>query len=91
MSLEQAEGFHRWCGKEGFYVATVNGFPYGTFHHAPVKQSVYLPDWRFTERLDYTKKLAELLAIWLPDGMTGSISTVPVGFRSCIGRQDFRW
>jgi hypothetical protein len=90
MSLEQAEGFHRWCGKGGFYVATVNGFPYGTFHHAPVKQSVYLPDWRFADRLDYTKKIAELLAIWLPDGMTGSISTVPVGFRSCIDRQDFR-
>jgi sugar phosphate isomerase/epimerase len=89
MSLDDAGDFLRWCREEEFYVATVNGFPYGTFHHAPVKQSVYLPDWRFTERLDYTKKLAELLAVWLPDGMTGSISTVPVGFRSCINREDF--
>jgi sugar phosphate isomerase/epimerase len=89
MSLEDADDFHRWCGEKGFYVATVNGFPYGTFHHEPVKQAVYLPDWRFTERLDYTKKLAELLAVWLPDGMTGSISTVPVGFRSCISDEDF--
>ncbi len=88
ITLEEAAGFHRWCREEGFYVATVNGFPYGTFHHAPVKQSVYLPDWRFVQRLDYTKKLAELLSIWLPEGMTGSISTVPVGFRPCISRED---
>ncbi len=89
ITLKEAAGFHRWCREEGFYVATVNGFPYGTFHHAPIKQSVYLPDWRFVERLDYTKKLAELLSIWLPEGMTGSISTVPVGFRPCISREDF--
>ncbi len=89
ITLKEAADFHRWCLEEGFYVATVNGFPYGTFHHAPVKQAVYLPDWRFVERLDYTKKLAELLSMWLPEGMTGSISTVPVGFRSCISREDF--
>ncbi len=89
MSLTDAGDFHRWCREGGFYVATVNGFPYGVFHHAPVKQAVYLPDWRFAERLDYTKRIAGLLAIWLPDGMTGSISTVPVGFRSCISQEDF--
>lgn len=89
ITLKEATRFHRWCLEEGFYVATVNGFPYGTFHHVPVKQSVYLPDWRFGERLDYTKKLAELLSMWLPEGMTGSISTVPVGFRSCISRENF--
>ncbi len=90
ITLSDAGDFQRWCREEGFYVATLNGFPYGTFHHAPVKQSVYLPDWRFVERLHYTKKLADLLAIWLPDGMTGSISTVPVGFRSCISPEDFQ-
>jgi sugar phosphate isomerase/epimerase len=90
ISPSDAEDFQSWCRVEGFYVATLNGFPYGTFHHAPVKQSVYLPDWRFVERLNYTKKLADLLAIWLPDGMTGSISTVPVGFRTCINREDSR-
>ncbi len=88
MNLQTAADFHRWCEEEGFYISTLNGFPYGTFHHTPVKESVYLPDWRFAERVHYTRKLAELLAIWLPDGMTGSISTVPVGFRSCIGKED---
>ena len=88
LNLSEAGDFHSWCRQEGFYVATLNGFPYGTFHHAPVKQAVYLPDWRFVERLNYTRKLADLLAIWLPDGMIGSISTVPVGFRSCISQED---
>ena len=90
ISTAEAGSFHRWCLDHGFYVKTVNGFPYGTFHHTPVKESVYLPDWRFAERLDYTKKLAELLVIWLPDGMTGSISTVPVGFRNAIRNEDFQ-
>ncbi len=88
LSLSEAGDFRNWCRQEGFYVATLNGFPYGTFHHAPVKQAVYLPDWRSVERLNYTRKLADLLAIWLPDGMIGSISTVPIGFRSCISRED---
>src|SRR5690606_22140188 len=30
----------------GLYVFTVNGFPYGPFHGAPVKARVYRPDWR---------------------------------------------
>jgi len=85
----EAREFRQWCYGEGFYVASLNGFPYGTFHNAPVKQAVYLPDWRFSERLDYTKKLAQLLNMWLPEGMTGSISTVPVGFRPNIRPADF--
>jgi len=83
----QAENFHRWCREEGFFVASVNGFPYGTFHKTPIKQAVYLPDWRFSERVEYTKRLTQLLSLWLPEGMTGSISTVPVGFRSCIDKE----
>lgn len=91
--ISAADGleFRRWCREGGFYVATINGFPYGAFHNQPIKQEVYLPDWRFAERLDYTKRLIDLLALWLPEGMTGSISTVPVGFRSAIGPGDFPW
>jgi hypothetical protein len=89
ITAQEADQFHGWCLDNGFFVASVNGFPYGTFHDAPVKQTVYLPDWRYPERLDYTKKLAELLARWLPAGRIGSISTVPVGFHACIRRQDF--
>lgn len=87
--MADSRNFQVWCREQGLYVTTVNGFPYGTFHHAPIKESVYLPDWRLPERLEYTRKLAELLSLWLPEGMTGSISTVPVGFRSAITPEEF--
>lgn len=88
VNREQAARFHDWCTEHDCFIATINGFPYGTFHHVPVKESVYLPDWRQPERLAYTKRLATLLADWLPDGVRGSISTVPVGFRREIAPAD---
>lgn len=65
----------------GLYVFTINGFPYGDFHGRPVKENVYLPDWRSGERLRYTNLLADILARLLPEGVSGSISTVPGAFR----------
>ena len=62
------------------YVFTVNAFPFGNFHKKPVKQNVYYPDWSSKERVDYTVKTAEILAELLPDGVKGSISTVPVTY-----------
>ena len=83
-----AADFHGWCREEGFYVATVNGFPYGTFHHTPVKESVYLPDWRFAERVQYTRKLAELLG-YLAAGRDAGFYLNGTGrFSSCIGKED---
>lgn len=67
---------------QGLYVFTLNGFPYGRFHGEPVKRAVYQPDWRTTERSLYTERLARILARLLPEGMVGSISSVPGGFRS---------
>ncbi len=63
----------------GLYAFTVNGFPYGPFHGRPVKAGVYAPDWRAPEREAYTLQLARILAALLPEGLEGSISTVPVG------------
>lgn len=65
----------------GLYVFTVNAFPYGTFHGQPVKTAVYDPDWSHRERLDYTLRIAERLAALLPEGIEGSISTVPVAYK----------
>ena len=65
----------------GLYVFTINGFPYGPFHGQPVKEHVYRPDWLEDERVAYTQRLADILAAVLPDGMTGSISTVPGCFK----------
>jgi sugar phosphate isomerase/epimerase len=77
--------FRDWCAREGFDVATLNGFPHGRFHGAGVKEKVYLPDWRSPARVAYTERLAELLGAFLPlrgAGASGSISTVPIAFRA---------
>lgn len=66
------------------YPFTVNAFPYGRFHGAEVKEGVYAPDWRTEERRDYTLQVADLLASMLPEGIEGSISTVPGSFKPWI-------
>lgn len=66
----------------GGVAITLNGFPYGPFHGRPVKRRVYQPDWSSPLRLAYTLDLADLLADLLPEGTPGSISTVPVSYRT---------
>ena len=73
--------FQKWLERENCYVFTINGFPYGRFHGARVKEQVYAPDWTTRERLDYTNLLFDLLAQIVPAGMDGSVSTVPVSFK----------
>jgi hypothetical protein len=62
------------------YAFTINAFPFGDFHSRPVKEKVYLPDWSSSARRDYTVEAARILARLLPDGIDGSISTVPVAY-----------
>lgn len=62
-------------------VQTLNGFPYGAFHGTPVKEQVYAPDWSTEARHAYTRELIDILAATLPDGTSGSISTMPVTFK----------
>jgi sugar phosphate isomerase/epimerase len=76
--------FQRFLADKNLYVFTINGFPYGTFHGTRVKEEVYLPDWRDEERLRYTDELADLLVQLLPDGVEGSISTVPGAFKPAM-------
>jgi len=76
------------------YVFTINGFPYGSFHATRVKEAVYRPDWREDERLDYTNRLASLLARLLPEDREvayGSVSTVPAAYRDRIGTSEDQW
>lgn len=69
--------------REGLEVVTLNGFPYDDFGTGRVKKRVYSPDWSQGERLRYTCDLAEVLAALLPeDARRGSISTLPLGWRS---------
>ena len=74
--------FREFLEQHQLYVFTINGFPYGPFHAQPVKGAVYRPDWREPERGRYTSDLAWLLAELLPEGASGSISTVPGGFKA---------
>jgi sugar phosphate isomerase/epimerase len=69
---------------ENLYVFTVNAFPYGRFHGGPVKENVYAPDWRSPQRRDYTNQVATILAALIPEGATGSISTVPGSWKAWI-------
>ncbi len=75
------ESFRDLLGGNGLFVTGVNGFPYGAFHNTAVKTAVYRPDWSTPERLNYTGRLATILASLLPEGQTGNISTVPLGYK----------
>ena len=80
--------FQRWLEKENCYVFTINGFPYGTFHGGRVKELAYVPDWTTNDRVEYTKRLFDLLAELVPPGVEGSVSTVPASFKPLIKTQD---
>ncbi len=69
---------------DGVAIFTANVFPYGSFHGGTVKTEVYAPDWRTPERLDYTCRTANLLAALLPEGVTGSLSTVPGSWKPWV-------
>jgi sugar phosphate isomerase/epimerase len=89
LSPGDAAGFAAWCEEHGMLVPSINGFPYGPFHGTPVKEQVYLPDWRLEERVRYTERLAVLLDAWLPVGVAGSISTVPIGWKGHVRPEDY--
>ena len=76
--------FQRWLDRHGCYVFTINGFPFGRFHAARIKENVYLPDWTDPQRLDYTSRLFDLLARLVPAGVEGSVSTLPGSFKEFI-------
>lgn len=81
--------FRAFLDDGGYYVPTINGFPYGAFHGQRVKERVYLPDWREGARVEYSDRLARLLAALLehrPD-IEGSVSTVPGAFRSAVASE----
>jgi hypothetical protein len=82
------KAFRQWLEANDCYVFTINGFPYGRFHGARVKEQVYAPDWTTAERLAYTNRLFDLLAQLAPPGVEGSVSTVPGSFKDFITRPD---
>ena len=63
---DELEQFRAWLEDNRCYVFTVNGFPYGDFHGTRVKEDVYTPDWTTPERVEYTKRLFDILAALVP-------------------------
>lgn len=78
---ENLNAFVGWLNDNNCYVFTMNGFPYGNFHHSVVKDQVHAPDWLSPERVSYTIRLAQILAALLPDGIDGGISTSPLSYK----------
>jgi sugar phosphate isomerase/epimerase len=76
----RADEFGSFLAERALYAFTVNGFPYGTFHGARVKEDVYQPDWATRERVEYTKSLARIMAALARPDTGASISTVPVTY-----------
>ena len=65
----------------GLQAFTMNAFPLGDFHGDVVKDGVYTPDWTTSDRMHYTMDTATLLADLLEPGGSGSVSTLPLGWR----------
>ncbi|MEF3402747.1 metabolite traffic protein EboE [Agromyces sp. CCNWLW203] len=65
----------------GLELRTINAFPYSAFHADVVKLDVYRPDWTDPRRAAFTLDCARVLAELLPAGASGSISTLPLGWR----------
>jgi hypothetical protein len=80
-----------WLEQQNLYVFTLNGFPYGNFHRRVVKDQVYAPDWTTQERFDYTLRLIEILAVLLPEGIEGSISTLPLSYKPWLINDKNAW
>jgi sugar phosphate isomerase/epimerase len=83
--------FRDWLSAAGLIPYTLNGFPYGDFHQSVVKHQVYQPSWAEESRLEYTLQLSSILDDLLPKGVSGTISTLPLGWPASNGNneQDF--
>lgn len=78
---ERLSEFKIWLDEQDAYVFTMNGFPYGGFHNAIVKDQVHTPDWTTNERVAYTLRLFQILSALLPNEMDGGVSTSPMSYR----------
>lgn len=81
---ESAADFRGFLAEAGLSVFTVNAFPYGGFHGARVKESVYRPDWTTPRRLAFTIAAGKALASLLAEGETGTVSTLPIAWKGAV-------
>lgn len=78
-----------WLTQEDIYIFTLNGFPYGGFHNTIVKDQVHAPDWTTQDRVNYTRRLIDLLVELLPSNLLeGGISTSPLSYKYWWDQRD---
>jgi hypothetical protein len=85
---DQLTLFRDWLKANDAYVFTMNGFPYGGFHHVRVKDQVHVPDWTSEDRVAYTIRLFKILEALLPENMDGGVSTSPLSYRHWFGSSE---
>jgi hypothetical protein len=78
----------KFLADNDMYLYTVNAFPYGPFKNQVVKEQVYEPDWRSEERTRYTMNVAEVLADVVPEDISPSIQSAPLGFKPRVTGPD---
>ena len=69
-----------WLTRQDCFIVALNAFPYGPFQGVRVKEDVYRPNWSDPARADYTQSAAAFLAQVVPEGMSGTVTTVPGGW-----------
>jgi hypothetical protein len=80
IARQRVSEWRDWLAELGLVPFTFNGFPYGDFHQRVVKHQVYHPTWFHPDRLQYTLDLIEIQHGLLLEGMSGSISTLPIAW-----------
>jgi hypothetical protein len=78
---ENLDNFKKWLDDNQCFLTIINGFPYGSFHRAKVKDHVHTPDWITQDRVLYTIQLFKILSGLLPKGMDGGVSTAPLSYK----------
>lgn len=88
---DRLDRFKQQLQSMGLVPYTINGFPQQDFHQKVVKHRVYEPAWWEPARLQYTRDLIEILDRLLPEGLSGSISTLPIGWNQRCTDQESRY
>jgi len=87
-SRSERDKLKKFLADGDMYLYTVNAFPYGPFKNQIVKEQVYEPDWRSEERTRYTINVADVLADVVPEGVSPSIQSSPLGFKPRVTGAD---
>ncbi len=75
--------FKQWLKNNHFYIQTINGFCYQTFHKKNIKHSIYYPNWNNIKRYNFTKLLIKTLNYLLTEKY-GTISTIPIFYKKTV-------